>query len=201
MLAFIIGSTFHEFMHAYTAWRLGDDTARRGGRVSLNPVVHFDPLGFFFFLLIALGVGFFAYAKPVMVNPGALRGGRRGMALVAIAGPLANLVLGAISAIPIRLHLLDQVPQPVYEVWSWFVIINFALFAFNLIPIPPLDGFNVLSGLVSNRWALLLQPLLRYGFAPLLVVLMLGYVLPQVNIIGRILSPVLGALQTVFLGA
>src|SRR4051794_16478773 len=91
MLGFVIGTTFHEFMHAYTALRLGDDTAQRMGRVSLNPVVHFDPVGFFMGVLLALGVPAIAWGRPVMVNPYGLRGGRRGMALVAIAGPMANL--------------------------------------------------------------------------------------------------------------
>jgi len=199
MLAFIIGSTIHEFMHAYTAWRLGDDTARRMGRVSLNPVVHFDPLGFFLFLMLALGIGFFAYAKPVQVNPAALRGGRMGMALVAVAGPVSNLVLGAVVSLPLRFAGAN-LPAPVLDVWNEFIWINFLLFAFNLVPFPPLDGFNVLMGLVSNRWYLLMQPLYRYGFAPLLVLLMLPLVIPalRIDLFGRIIGPVLAVITTIF---
>ena len=203
MLAFIIGSTFHEFMHAYTAWRLGDQTAKRMGRVSLYPAVHFDPLGLILFLMIALGIGFFAYAKPVQVDPGALRGGRRGMALVALAGPFTNLALGAVLALPLRFGVLDSLPQIVQQTWFWVVYVNFLLFAFNLIPIPPLDGFNALTGLVSNRYALILQPLARYGFAPLLLLLMLPLVVPSLNfdLFGRIIGPILALVTTIFMGS
>src|SRR5881394_2545734 len=88
MLGFVIGTTFHEFMHAYSALLLGDTTAQQQGRVTLNPAAHFDPLGFFMGVLLALGVPALAWGRPVPVNPYALRYGRRGMAIVAIAGPL-----------------------------------------------------------------------------------------------------------------
>src|SRR5689334_16496186 len=91
MLGFVIGTTFHEFMHAYTALLLGDNLAQSQGRITLNPAAHFDPMGFFMGILLMLGVPVMAWGRPVMVNPYALRGGRRGMALVAIAGPIANL--------------------------------------------------------------------------------------------------------------
>src|SRR5436309_10904902 len=110
MLGIIIGATVHEFMHAYTAVMLGDNTPRRDGRITLNPIAHFDPFGFVLFVLMALGVGFFAMAKPVMINPGALRNGRIGGVMVAIAGPLSNLVLGALFALPFRLGLTDNLP-------------------------------------------------------------------------------------------
>ena len=199
MLAFIVGTTIHEFMHAYTATMLGDNTPRRAGRVTLNPVAHFDPIGFFMFLLLALGVGFFAWGRPVMVNPMALRGGRKGMALVAIAGPLSNLVLGAVASLPFKLGVADQFPTTVQEGLGWFAGINFLLFLFNLIPIPPLDGFTVLTGLLSNYWALLLEPLRRYGFALLLAVLFLPSFLPgRIDILGRILGPISDLLGAVF---
>ena len=95
MLGFVIGTTFHEFMHAYSALRLGDDTAQRMGRITLNPAAHFDPLGFFMMVLLAMGIGFLAWGRPVMVNPYALRFGRRGMSIVAAAGPITNLVFAA----------------------------------------------------------------------------------------------------------
>ena len=99
--------------------------------------------------------------------------------------------------------VLDSLPQGVLSVWVWFVYVNFLLFAFNLIPIPPLDGFNALMGLVSNRYALLLQPLIRYGFAPLLVLLLLPRVVPGLNfdLFGRIIGPVLSLVTAVFMGS
>ena len=90
LLGFIVGTTFHEFSHAYTAVMLGDDLPRRQGRITLNPVAHFDPLGFFMMVLLALGIGFLAWGRPVQVNPYNLRFGRRGMALVAMAGPVVQ---------------------------------------------------------------------------------------------------------------
>lgn len=189
MLGFVIGTTIHEFMHAYTAVMLGDDSPRRAGRVTLNPVAHFDPLGFFMFLLLALGVGFFAWGRPVMVNPMALRGGRRGMALVALAGPASNLVLGFALSIPFMLGLGDTLPDNLARILGLIIFVNFLLFVFNLIPLPPLDGFTVLSGAVSNYWATLLQPIYRYSFAILLALLFLpGYF--GIDLLGRMIGPV-----------
>ncbi len=87
ILGFLIGTTIHEFMHAYTAVRLGDNTPLREGRVTLNPIAHFDALGAILFVLLALGIAPFAYGKPVMVNPMALRGGRRGGGMRVACGP------------------------------------------------------------------------------------------------------------------
>src|SRR5918996_3287263 len=108
LVTFVIAITVHEFMHAWTAWMLGDDTARHLGRISLNPAVHFDPVGALMFFLIALGLPGIAWGKPVPVNDFRLRPagrfGRQGsMALVSLAGPLSNVVLGAIAAGILRL--------------------------------------------------------------------------------------------------
>src|SRR5215204_962536 len=133
IITFVIAITVHEFMHAWTAWMLGDDTARMLGRVSLNPVVHFDPVGALLFVLIALGLPGIAWGKPVPVNDFRLRPsgrfGRHGsMALVAFAGPLSNVVLGAIAAglsssAGVRLGDAEQF-------LDIFVRVNFSLAAF-----------------------------------------------------------------------
>jgi Zn-dependent protease len=197
MLGFIIGTTIHEFMHAYTAVMLGDTSPRRAGRVTLNPVAHFDPLGFFMFVLLALGVGFFAWGRPVMVNPSVLRGGRKGMALVALAGPASNLVIATVLGLPFRVGVANQLPSQVGDVIGYIVFVNILLFAFNLIPLPPLDGFTVMTGLVSNYWAMLMEPLRRYGPALLMLLIFVPYFLPgalNFNILTRVLGPVMAVL-------
>jgi len=200
MLGVIIGATVHEFMHAYTAVRLGDNSPYREGRITLNPLAHFEPFGFVLFVLMALGVGFFAMARPVSINPAALRNGRRGMVMVAMAGPLSNLVLGILFALPFRFGLVQNMSEQVIAVLYYMMYVNFLLFAFNLIPLPPLDGSHVLSGGFSPRWALIVEPLRRYGYAPILVLIMLPFVVPQLNLLNRMITPVVTLLFGVFAG-
>ncbi|MEO8286680.1 MAG: site-2 protease family protein [Chloroflexota bacterium] len=204
MLGFVIGTTFHEFMHAYSALLLGDTTAQRQGRVTLNPVAHFDPFGFFMGVLLALGVGFLAWGRPVPVNPSALRFGRHGMAIVAIAGPISNLVFAGVLAIILKVG--DALlPQEALQVITYMIVINLFLFAFNLIPIPPLDGFNILVGILPNYWTLVLEPLRRYSL-PILMALV--FIVPyagriigiDLNPVGAALSPVINSLMKIFLG-
>ena len=102
----LVGFPVHEFSHALAAYRLGDGTARMFGRLTLNPIVHFDPLGGLMLVISALGTGFFfGWAKPTPVNPMNLQGGRRGEAIVALAGPASNLIMAAVAAIPLRFIL------------------------------------------------------------------------------------------------
>jgi Zn-dependent protease len=204
MLGFVIGTTFHEFMHAYSALLLGDDTAKRQGRVTLNPVAHFDPLGFFMGVLLALGVGFIAWGRPVPVNPYALRFGRRGMAIVAVAGPLSNLVFASLLTIPYRFGP-DLLPDEVYGVLGFMILVNIFLFAFNMIPIPPLDGFNILVGILPNYWTIVLEPVRRYSLPILLALVFFvpyaGRILGiELNLINEALGPVVTALARLFLG-
>jgi Zn-dependent protease len=181
----LVSFPIHEFFHAFAAFQLGDSTARWQGRLSLNPVVHFDPLGGALLVLSALIGGFFiGWAKPTPVNPYNLRYGRRGDALVALAGPLSNLVMAAIVAIPVRLIAMDTsllasiVANPlaafVLNVAAFFVVINVFLMVFNLLPIPPLDGWHVLLGLVDARTAYTLRQYQQYGFLLILVIFFAG---------------------------
>jgi len=204
MLGFVIGTTFHEFMHAYSALLLGDDTAQRQGRVTLNPAAHFDPFGFIMGVLLALGVGGLAWGRPVPVNPTALKYGRHGMAIVAIAGPISNLVFATVL---VGIWRLGEgiLPVEAQSVIYYMININLLLFAFNLIPIPPLDGFNILVGILPNYWTIVLEPLRRYSLPILLgLVFVLPYAGQVINIplnpVSAALLPVIASLNKIFLG-
>ena len=191
-IVLLVAFPVHEFSHALAAYRLGDSTARYQGRLTLNPVVHFDPLGGTLLALSAfLGGIFIGWAKPTPVNPYNLRYGRRGEALVALAGPLSNLVMAALVAIPIRLIASDPglalsirtstIATAAYDVAWFFVAINCFLFLFNLLPVPPLDGWKVLVGLVDARTSYSLRQFEQYGFLLLIGIVLLG---------GRVIAPV-----------
>jgi Zn-dependent protease len=202
MLGFVIGTTFHEFMHAYSALRLGDTTAQRQGRVTLNPVAHFDPLGFGLGVLLMLGIGFIAWGRPVPVNPYALRFGRRGMSIVAVAGPVTNLVFAAVLA-PLLAFGAAALSPDVQTVLWYMIYINLALCAFNLIPIPPLDGFNILSGILPTPWVAIMEPIYRNSVPILLgFVFFLPFIGNQLGIplnpLGAAIRPVLGLLMMAF---
>ena len=190
----LVAFPVHEFSHALAAFRLGDSTARFMGRLSLDPRKHFDPIGGGMLALSALlssGGFFFGYAKPTPVNPTHLEGGRRGEALVALAGPLSNLIMAAVVALPIRFifsspELLvsidsSDVASFVLGVAIFFVLINVFLFIFNLLPIPPLDGWKVLTGLVDARTAYSLRQVEQYAFFLIILVFFLG---------GQIIAPI-----------
>lgn len=169
----LISFPVHEFAHALAAYRLGDGTAKLFGRLTLNPIAHFDPLGGLILIASAVlgGVGI-GWAKPTPVNPANLQGGRQGDAIVAFAGPASNLVLAAAGAIPLRFILSTGTPPLfVVETLGTFVLINIALMLFNLLPIPPLDGSKVLFAFLSPRATWQWRPVLeQYGIFILLAV-------------------------------
>ena len=165
--------TFHEMAHAWTADRLGDPTARLLGRVSFNPVVHADPIGTVLFPLLAIigNLPIIGWAKPVPVIISRLRRQRRDYVLVAAAGPASNLVLAIVAAVvlaalPVSPVVIGEpnVSAPVAAFLSLAVRLNILLAVFNMLPIPPLDGGNVLSGLLPRRFATVLDQVRPYGF-------------------------------------
>jgi Zn-dependent protease len=165
--------TIHEMAHAWTADRLGDPTARLLGRVSLNPLVHADLIGTIVFPLVALvsGVPLIGWAKPVPVNIRRLRHERRDYVLVAAAGPASNLALAVIAAlllatIPVSPLVLGEPNTSIPAAASLRLALrlNILLAVFNMLPIPPLDGGNVLSGLLPPRFAAMLDQVRPYGF-------------------------------------
>lgn len=183
--AVIIALTFHEYAHGRTADWLGDPTPRYQGRLTLNPLAHLDPLGF-----ILLLIAHFGWAKPVQVNPLNFRGDRyRGMVLVSLAGPGMNLLVAftamLITAIAVPTRATGYLPA----IMDGIVIINIYLALFNLIPVPPLDGSQVLAGLVRNDD--LVYNLQRYGYIILLVLIFSG-------LVGMVLSPLSGFIYGLF---
>jgi Zn-dependent protease len=188
LIVFIIAITIHEFMHAFTAYQLGDNTAARLGRVTLNPVAHFDPLGFLMLIVLLISPIGFAWGRPVPVNPANFRNPKRGMVLVAAAGPLSNLVQATILALVWR-FFGDTLPDWPLLLIATGVRINILLAAFNMLPIPPLDGHKILTGLLPDFWYPILAPLEQYGFAILLALLFLPSFL-RIDLVGPIVIPV-----------
>ena len=179
-IGLIVLLTLHEFGHAWTAWRCGDDTAKLQGRVSLNPLVHIDPIGTVVLPLIMIfaspGLGRFlvGWAKPVPVNPFNLGHPRRDDILVTMAGPGMNLVLAVLLAALARVGLLAHSDDMVDLCLNW-ARLSLILCFFNLIPIPPLDGSHVLRNLTNMSYETYNQ-LSRFGFIAVIIVLQIPFV-------------------------
>jgi Zn-dependent protease len=178
VIAIVLGITVHEFMHAYAAHRLGDDTGRLMGRLSLNPMAHFD---FFGSLLLVLAG--FGYGKPVPFNESRLRGAAA-VSVVAIAGPLSNFALAALCAIPLRFGTAATVGVAYQDILVYVVFINCLLGIFNLIPIPPLDGSNVIYGLLPTRQQYSWRSFQQYGPFILLALFFFGFQILQQLVYG-----------------
>jgi len=192
----------HEVMHGVVALRLGDDTALRAGRLTLNPVSHIDLFGTIILpaILVFLHLPVFGYAKPVPVDFSRLRGGRTGMIQVAAAGPLTNFALAILSAIAIRIivripwggTLGFAVARPLAQMMLASIGINVALGVFNLFPLLPLDGGRVLAGLLPLSAARAYARTERYGFLILVVLL-------YTNSVEAVIDPIINAITRVLL--
>ena len=192
---FLMAVVIHECAHGWVAYRCGDPTAKMLGRLTLNPFAHIDPLGTILFplLLIVLHSPFvFGWARPVPVNFSNLRHYKRDMVIVGMAGPVSNILIAIIGAIIIRLMSI-----PAYTVGGlvleFIVVINLLLAVFNLVPVPPLDGSRVVSGLLPREYAEYYNKLEPFGIFILIGLLALG-------LIDKVILPIVSFLSSLLLG-
>jgi Zn-dependent protease len=165
---FIVSLTLHELAHGWVAYRLGDPTAKSLGRLSLNPIVHMDPLGTAMFAITYWGGGFlFGWAKPVPVDPRYLRNPQVGMAVIAAAGPLTNFVIAALFGAVLAHGTYEGVT---YDVLGYAFLVNVVLGVFNLIPIPPLDGSRIVGALMTRNTWIRWSQLDQYGMIAILAI-------------------------------
>jgi Zn-dependent protease len=182
IVSLLISMGFHEAMHAFVAHKLGDDTAEREGRLTLNPLKHVDlyttvllPV-----ILIILGLPPILAAKPVPFDPSQVRYGEYGAALMALAGPFTNLALAAVAGLAFRFGLVHDIG--VANIISIFMSVNIALFVFNMIPIPPLDGSRLFYAFAPEPIQKIMYQIEAMGFLPVLLILL---------VLSQFISPVL----------
>jgi len=197
----LLALTFHEFAHAYVANRLGDDTAKQSGRLSLNPLRHLDLLGTIMIFLVHFG-----WAKPVPVNPYRLKNPKKDMLWISAAGPLANMILALASGILLRIFLTMGASPDGTSIMGLLIYvvfmslqINLALAIFNILPIAPLDGSKILSGLLPAGFEKMIYFMERYGPFILLGLIIFGRA-TGVPVLGGIIWPFVKFFSNLFAG-
>lgn len=187
LVVLVISLTVHEFSHAYVAFKMGDPTAERNGRLTLNPLAHLDPLGTLMILIVHFG-----WAKPVPINPNNFRNYKKGIILTSIAGPLSNFVMAILGAFLYR--FVPPNNAGLYIFAQTFVIINVFLGLFNLLPFPPLDGSRLITVFIPAKYDHISNFLERYGFY-----FLIGTILLFPTLINRLISPLAYFILNLFL--
>ena len=193
----IFSLCFHEFAHGYVAYHLGDHTAYRNGRLTLNPLAHLDPIGSLMILFVGFG-----WAKPVPINPVNFSNPRIDMIKVAFAGPASNLMLAFIGGIIVRVLNISGViiGEVLIQFLYFFMYINIALAVFNMLPIEPLDGSRIFGNLISKNNPDLAWKLQIYGPKILLGLILFG-IITNISILGLIMSPFVKLFLYLFTGS
>ncbi len=191
VVALVVGISVHEFAHAFSAYKLGDITAKLEGRITLNPLAHLDPLGTIMLFLVGFGWG-----KPVPINPYNIRYGKWGNLLTALSGPFSNLIVATIFGLTIRLLILINLPLPllIFQFLQAIIALNLILAIFNLIPIPPLDGSKILVAIAPRSFENIMIEIERVGPFVLLGIIILSTVM-NIPLFGRIILPVANAIE------
>ncbi|HQA03524.1 MAG TPA: site-2 protease family protein [Thermodesulfovibrio thiophilus] len=201
--AILIAIVFHELAHGWVAYKLGDNTAKFSGRLTLNPISHIDLFGTiimpFLLLILTSGQWVFGYAKPVPVNPYNFKNPKIGMAITAAGGPLANLLLAIACTIILKwvlLPFMGAIPNFIFEplilIFKATIMINIVLAAFNLIPIPPLDGGRIIIGVLPVRYSEMMERIEPFGSLIVILMIVTGltsvFVWPLVKLFFSIIS-------------
>ena len=192
----IFSLCFHEFSHGYIAYKLGDHTAARNGRLTLNPLAHLDPIGSLMILLVGFG-----WAKPVPVNPVNFSNPRLDMMKVAFAGPASNLLLAFTGGLLMRLvNIVGLLQSEMFiQTLYFFIFINISLAVFNMIPVAPLDGSQIFGNMISKNNPELAWKLQMYGPKILMGIILIGMVTPF-SVLGFLMMPFVKMFMYLFTG-